>query len=235
MMEQMLKYQEIDGKIKKIVYTLNHSDESVKGKKLGLFLKKAEENLKKMDRRSEELNSGVKKLKELYAQSIKDFDELEAGVEHAIDKNELNYISKKLADVSKNMAAIEKEISSVLREIDEIGKSYDDLKRKVPDARTQYKECRSKFEEKKKECEPEVTALKTELAQLEKEISDKNPKLIEIYQKLRGQNIFPVLVPLVGGNKCSGCQMEVSIGATSKLDEKGFVICENCQRLIYKA
>ena len=138
MMEQMLKYQEIDGKIKKIVYTLNHSDESVKGKKLGLFLKKAEENLKKMDRRSEELNSGVKKLKELYAQSIKDFDELEAGVEHAIDKNELNYISKKLADVSKNMAAIEKEISSVLREIDEIGKSYDDLKRKVPESTLSY-------------------------------------------------------------------------------------------------
>lgn len=230
-MENMLKYQEIDGKIKKIVYTLNHSDECLKGKKLGLFLKNSEEQLKKMDKRSEELTALINKLKASYQQSIKDFDELENGVGHAIDKDELNYLSKKLNDVSKSIVAIDKDINVALKEMNDISKRYDELRGKVPTARSQYMECKEKFETLKKQREPEVSALRAELQQLEKEIDAKN---LEVYQKLRKQNIYPVLVPLVGDKKCGGCQMEVSIGATGKLDENSFVVCENCQRLIYK-
>ena len=230
-MESMLKYQEIDGQIKKIVYNLNHSEECLRGKKLGQFLKESEESLKKMDKRSEELTALINKLKTSYQQSTKDFDELENGVGHAIDKEELNYLSKKLAEVSKSIATIEKDINVAIREMDDISKRYDELRGKVPTARSQYMECKEKFEKLKKEHEPEVSALRAELQALEKDL---DAKILEGYQKLRKQGIYPVIVPLVGGNKCGGCQMEVSIGATGKLDEKSFVVCENCQRLIYK-
>ena len=230
-MENMLKYQEIDGKIKKIIYGLNHSDESLRGKKLGQFLKESEEQLKKMDRRAEELTSLVNKLKTTYQQSIKDFDELENGVGNAIDKDELNYLSKKLTDVSRSIATIEKDVNAAIKEMDDISKRYDELRGKVPTARSQYMECKEKFEALKKQREPEVSALRAELQTVEKEV---DAKTLEIYQKLRKQGIYPVLVPLVGANKCGGCQMEVSIGATGKLDENSFVVCENCQRLIYK-
>lgn len=230
-MENMLKYQEIDGQIKKIVYKLNHSEECVRGKKLGLFLKESEEKLKKMDRRAEELTALIQKLKAAYQQSIKDFDDMEKGVEQAIDKEELNYLSKKLNEVQKSLSSIEKDINGAVKEMEDISRRYDDLRGKVPSAKAQYKECRGKFDEMKKQVEPEVSALKAQLQALEKEIE---PKVLENYQKLRSQNIYPVIVPLVGGNKCGGCQMEVSIGATGKLDSSGFVVCENCQRLIYK-
>jgi len=229
-MEKMLKYQEIDGQLKKLAASLNQSEESVKGKKLSAFLKEAEEKLKKMDRRADELNTYIQKLKANYQQSTKNFHELEEGVEHAIDKEELNYLSKKLADVSKTLANIEKELANALKEMEDIAKRYDEIRAKVPSARAQYKECRAKFDIKKKELEPQVSALKEQLAVLEKEI---DKKVMEAYQKLRGQNIYPVIVPLVGSN-CGGCQMDLSIGEVGKLEANGFVVCENCHRLIYK-
>ena len=230
-MESMLRYQQIDGQIKSIISRLNGSDECIRGKKLGQFLKESEEKLKKMNKRAEELNASVARLKNVYAQSVKDFDEMEKGVEAAIDREELNYLTKKLSETTKSLGAIEKELNAAVREMEDITKRYDELRGKVPTAQSQYKDCRGKFEKMKKDCEPEVSRLRSQLQALEKEIP---PEIMEKYQKLRGQKIYPVIVPLAGGNKCGGCQMEVSIGAKGKLDEKGFVDCENCQRLIYK-
>ena len=39
--ENLLKYQEVDGQLKKLVFEINQSEESVKGKKLGVFLKES--------------------------------------------------------------------------------------------------------------------------------------------------------------------------------------------------
>lgn len=230
-MENLLQYQQIDGQIKSIISRLNGSEECIRGKKLGQFLKDSEEKLKKMNKRAEELAALTQRLKTTYQQSVKNFDEMEKGVEAAIDREELNYLAKKLSEVTKTLGTIEKDINFAVREMEDIGRRYDEIKGKVPTARAQYKECREKFEKMKKECEPEVSKLRARLQALEKEIP---AEVMEKYQKLRGQKIYPVIVPLVGGNKCGGCQMEVSIGAKGKLDEKGFVICENCQRLIYK-
>ena len=110
--ENLLKYQEVDGQLKKLIVDINQCEESVKGKKLGLFLKDSEEKIKKMDKRAEELNSLIQKLKANYKQSVEKLVELEEGVGQAIDKDELNYVSKKLAELTKTIAGIEKELSN---------------------------------------------------------------------------------------------------------------------------
>ena len=156
---------------------------------------------------------------------------MEEGVEQAIDKDELNYVAKKLAELTKTIANIEKELASAIKEMGDIAKRYDDLRAKVPSAKAQYKECREKFEQRKKESEPQVSALKQQLAELEKGI---DPKVLAEYQKLRGQNIYPVFVPL-SGNNCGGCRMDLSIGEVGKIEAQGYVVCENCHRIIYKA
>ena len=228
--ESLLKYQEIDGQLKKIVSAINQSEESVKGKKLGAFLKESEEKIKKMDKRADELNVLIEKLKESYKQSTEKLIELEEGVGQAIDKNELNYVAKKLAELTKTIAGIEKELANAVKEMGDISTRYDDLRSKVPSAKAQYKECRAKFDQIKKDQEPQISALKQQLAELEKDI---DPKMMESYQKVRGQNIYPVLVPL-SGNNCGGCRMDLSIGEIGKLNEQGYAVCENCHRFIYK-
>ena len=228
--ENLLKYQEIDGQLKKLVTEINQSEESVKGKKLGVFLKESEEKIKKMDKRADELNSLIQKLKANYQQSNEKFAELEEGVEQAIDKDELNYVAKKLAELTKTIAGIEKELANAIKEMGDIAKRYDDLRAKVPSAKAQYKECREKFEQRKKDSEPQIAALKQQLAELEKDVDQ---KVFAEYQKLRGQNIYPVIVPLEGNN-CGGCRMDLSIGEIGKIESQGYVVCENCHRIIYK-
>ena len=229
--ENLLKYQEVDGQLKKLIVDINQCEESVKGKKLGLFLKDSEEKIKKMDKRAEELNSLIQKLKANYKQSVEKLVELEEGVGQAIDKDELNYVSKKLAELTKTIAGIEKELSNAVREMGDISKRYDEIRSKVPSAKAEYKKCREMFEQRKKDSEPQVSALKQQLAELEKGI---DPKMLAEYQKLRGQNIYPVFVPL-SGNNCGGCRMDLSIGEVGKIEAQGYVVCENCHRIIYKA
>ena len=116
------------------------------------------------------------------------------------------------------------------KEMGDISTRYDDLRAKVPSAKAQYKECRAKFDQLKKDKEPQISALKQQLAELEKQIDQ---KMMAEYQKVRGQNIYPVLVPLAGNN-CGGCRMDLSIGEIGKLNEQGYAVCENCHRFIYK-
>lgn len=230
-MENMLKYQQIDGQIKEIAKTMNASEAFIRGKKLGNYLKDAEENLKRMNKRAEELSALVQKMQNNYAQATKDFEDLEKGVEQAIDKEELNYLTKKLGDTSRSIAAIEKDIASAISEMEAISKKYDELHQKVPVARTQYKECRDKFEQLKKENEPKVNALKEQQRELEKQI---DPKVFDIYQQYRNRNVFPVFVPLSPGNRCGGCMVDMSVAEKDRLGTVGYVRCENCGRLIYK-
>ena len=228
--ESLLKYQEVDGQLKKLVSDINQSEESVKGKKLGAFLKESEDKIKKMDKRADELNALIEKLKANYKQSTEKLVELEEGVGQAIDKDELNYVAKKLAELTKTIAGIEKDLANAIKEMGDISTRYDDLRAKVPSAKAQYKECRAKFDQLKKDKEPQISALKQQLAELEKDIDS---KMMEAYQKVRGQNIYPVVVPLVGNN-CGGCRMDLSIGEVGKIESQGYAVCENCHRFIYK-
>ena len=56
MIENLLKYQEIDGKIRQIEKELNDSENKKRGRHLSSYLRDAEHSVKKMESRSKEIN-----------------------------------------------------------------------------------------------------------------------------------------------------------------------------------
>jgi len=230
MTETLKQYQEIDGEIKKIVDGINRSDEARTSKRLGQFLKDAEENLKKMEQRAKELAAAYAKLHEKFSESTSSVGDLDEGVAHAIDAGELNYISKKLNEAAKNVGAAEREAVVMTREMEEILSKYDSLRGKVPAAQKQYGEVRAVVNNMKKEKEAELTALQTKRTALEKKLE---PQILEIYQRLRSQSLFPPCVTL-DGNRCGGCRMDIPSGVVAKLSTEQYIICETCGRIVTK-
>ena len=106
------------------------------------------------------------------------------------------------------------------------------VKVKLPQILSQYRECNNKFNEIISTSQPVVDGLRTQLNQLEKVI---NPEIMEIYKKIRQQNIYPVFVLLEGKSRCGGCRMDLSGSAVSRIDESGYIRCEHCGRIVYKA
>jgi len=228
MTETLKEYQEIDGQIKKIIDGINRSEEAKASKRIEQFLKDAEENLKKMEQRARELSAAYVKLREKFNETAGVIGDLDDGVENAIDSGELNYISKKLNEAGKNAAIAERETLAIVREMEEMMSKYDSLRGKVPSAQKQYGEVRNVVNNMKREKEAEVTALKKQREELGKKLE---PQILEIYQRLRSQNLFPPCVTLDAG-RCGGCRMDIPSGVAAKLNTETHIICENCGRIV---
>ena len=101
----------------------------------------------------------------------------------------------------------------------------------MPVAKKQYAEAKEKFEKLRKDKEPEISEIQRKKTELAKVIPE---DVIKLYKELREQNIARPFVNLETPNRCGGCRMELSMGKMSALEEKGYIRCESCHRIIYK-
>lgn len=231
MINNLLRYQEIDGKLRQIEKQLNDSESKKRGRQLNAYLRESEETFKKMEQRSKELNILLATLMQNFEEKNKLVAEYEKNVNSSRNLDEINYLRKKVEDLSKTLAGVDKDIKGIMTEIDEISKQYESYRDKIPMAKKQYVECREKYEEERKAREPEVNELLKELKKAEKAI---DPEMLDRYTKLKGQGIYPPVVPLENSNQCGGCRMEIPSGIVANIDEKGYIKCDNCRRIVYK-
>jgi predicted nucleic acid-binding Zn-ribbon protein len=229
MVETLKQYQELEGKTKRINDEINRSEEAKTFRKLGQFLKEAQDESKKMEGRASDLNMSYSKLHEQFTKSVSAVSDLESGVDHAEDADELNYVAKRVSELTKSIGILEREISTVQKEMEDIVKRYENLAAKLPVAQKQYADAKNTVAKMRKDKDGEFETLKAEAEKLEKKI---DPVLLASYKRLRDQGIFPAYVQLNEGNKCGGCQMDIPSGTVSKLDDTNFIICENCGRMV---
>jgi len=231
MIEKILKYQEIDGKVRQIEKQLNESENKKRGRQFSAYLKDAETAFKKMEQRSKELNIMLNSLTQSFDEKTKLVSEYEKNIDTSRDLDEINYLRKKIDDLGKVLIGIDKDVKAIMQEIDEISKQYDSYRDKYPVARKQYLECKEKYEKERAEREPELNEFQKELKKIEKTL---DAEMFDTYEKLKGQGIYPPFVPLVGSNQCGGCQMEIPSGIVANIDQNGYIKCDNCRRIVYK-
>jgi len=231
MIEKVLTYQETDGKIRQIEKQLNDSESKKRGRQFSAYLRDAEAAFKKMEQRSKELNIMLNGLTQSFDEKVKLVTEYEKNVDTSRDLEEINYLRKKIDDLAKVLMSVDKDVKGILQEIEEISKQYDSYRDKYPMARKQYLECKENYEKEKQARVPELNELQKSLKKIEKTL---DPEMLDTYQKIKGQGIYPPFVPLVGSNQCGGCQMEIPSGIVANIDQKGYIKCDNCRRIVYK-
>ncbi|MDD3831842.1 MAG: hypothetical protein PHW00_04220 [Clostridia bacterium] len=229
-MNYVLEYQQTDGKLRAIEKELNNSAERIRYKKLAENLKSAEDTVRKMEIKTNELNIMLTNLEKKLQSSKLSMNEFASNVDHCIDLQELEYLTKKVSDLGKTVNGYEKEINAVTVQIEDMSKKYDNFRQNYPTAKKQTDDARTAFRTLLSTRQAEMDELKKQLEQLEGKIQ---PEIIEEYKKLKNQGIFPPFVPLIGANQCGGCSMEIPSAQVFTLNEKGLLKCENCRRIVY--
>ena len=235
MIDNLLKYQEADAKLREIEKELAKSEERKKAVEAKKFLDGVEAMVNKLDDKAGELLLAYEKLKEVSKKMEEQKEEFSSALDGIEDETGANFVIKKaeqlsatIKSVSAKLKALEEEISAVAKEYSVIKKKTKEEQEKYKENATKYNEFKASFKDKKEEAEKELESLKKAV----------DLTLMEKYAKKRENKVYPVVFEVEEHGKdssvCGYCKMELSLAEISKLKTGEVVECASCGRLNYK-
>lgn len=230
MIEQLLKYQQVDSKLLAIEKEAANSEEWKNYSQAKTFLTKAPEKLDAMEAKAIELKDAYSKLEKKYAEieeTLKDFENLDELVDGGAD---ISFYKKNVSQIADNLKSIKSEIAALTKSIKDADAEYQAFKKKTQTIEKQYAEYSAAYKEYKGVKLAEMESVKKELAKLAKGI---DPEVLKRYETKRSERIFPIICA-VKNDRCSKCGMELSIAGKERLASGKPLECENCHRFLYK-
>lgn len=229
MIEELLKYQEVDAKLRKIEVELAGSEARKKAASAKKYIDGVEENVNKLNARAEELTHAYNEIAAEQERLSEQKAEFKSAFEHAEDEKAITYLLKKVEDLETKIKRLVSQANKVLSGMQGIIKEYATIKSTTKAAQAQLAENGKKYNELKQSKQAEKDEIEKELKKLEKEV---DPVLMEKYKKKRNGKIFPVVYE-IRGNVCGACNMEVPMSVMTRVKNGAVVECDNCGKLLY--
>lgn len=231
MIEELLKYQETDGRLRAVEHEISSTEERKKYAAARKFLEKAPEKLDSLEAKAVELRHAFEQLEKKYAEiadTIRDYENLDEMIGE--QGGEISFYKKSATQIADNLRGLKAEINKLVSQIEAASKEYSAAKAQTIAMQKQYKEYKAKYAEVKESRAAEIASIEKELAELAKKVPKQT---LEKYNAKRKEKLFPVVCE-VTGNRCPQCGMELSIAELSKISEGSFVECDSCRRILFK-
>lgn len=227
--QQLLKYQEVDEQLKAIEDALKSSDEFQKYAKATKFLKTVDESRAQYEDRSGALMSAYNDKQDELAKIVSEINEISSMLDGDSEEKEVEFLSKRVADLQKMLQSLDVQIQKLESDIKEVLSQYSNLAKKTKEYMSQRKEFGEKYEELKAQKDEERKKITSELATLEKGIP---AELMKIYKDKRKDGKFKIVCK-VEGDYCTSCNTELFTADKEKLKKNKIIECPNCHKLIY--
>lgn len=230
MIQELLKYQEIDASLKKIENELADSPERKKAITAKKYLDGVEENVNKLDDKAGNLSAEYQaKLEEL--NKFKELEqELVSALNEIDDQAQAGYLIKKAEELIAKIKSVNAEINNLSNAVSAVMKEYVNIKNTTKAAQLQYNENGKKYNEFKASKQAEKTEIEQQLATLKAKV---DPKLMEMYLQKRANKIYPVVYE-VSNSVCGACSMSLSLSELNKLKNGEVIECDQCGRILYQ-
>lgn len=228
-MDNIIKYQQIDMELRKIMRSCENSNEKSVMSKMTQLVKDAQNKSIALENRAQSLLDDYNKIKQAYDETYKKIQKLVSKDSSEMSCDDLN---KAIGEINKATAELynaERSLVVVNDKIKHTLKDFENTRNNAVKARNMHKEAKSKYDLNMSKYTPQIEALKKQKADLEKSI---DKELLDKYYEKKHDNIFPVFVPLTG-KMCGGCRMELPSKELDKLKSAKFIVCEHCGRIIY--
>ena len=229
MIKALLNYQTEDANLRKIEAELMGSEDRKKAVSAKKFLDSVPESLEKLNELSQSLSAEYQSIVDEQKKLQEQEAEFSRIVENVEDKNEANYLFKKIDEVLAKIKSLASKLTKISEEMQSVVKEYVALRNKIKVAQEQYAESGKKYNELKASLAEEKDKIEAKLAKLAKEV---DPKLMEAYGKKRANKIFPIVYK-IRGEVCGCCNMELSMSEINKLKNGEILEHDQCGRLIY--
>ena len=227
--KKLVDYQTLDAKLNAIEHEVITNPNRVKAQKMLENFKNEQQMAENLEKEAGKTIEEFNKIKALYETNAKLAGKLASIDVEKLPDDKIEKLNSDLESVLNNLATIEKKLTAINKNVETILAGFENAKKQATIAKNSYMECKNAYDEFVKSKSDEIAKLKNGLVAIAKTL---NPDLYKKYQAIRGDKIFPVLVPLNSG-LCGYCQMNINANDANKLKEDGFIICENCHRIIY--
>lgn len=226
---KMLDYQTTDSELYKLEKSLRDNSNKKVAAEMSNTAKASQQRSFELEKKAGDLLREIETVKKQFQIQNDKMNQILAKDVANMSKEEVenmfilkDKLVQNLAILDKNLTKLAENVNAVLADFNKTIKTYNLAKERFTQSKSAYDKDVEAIEPKKQE-------LIKKLAVLSKGI---DKELMEKYNKKRQDNLFPVLVQLVGNN-CGGCHMELPAAQISKLKTDGVLSCEHCRRIIY--
>ena len=141
---------------------------------------------------------------------------------------QLSFISGLLSKVS----AYEAQLNDIALKINSKTNAFEQAKLDVVKAQKISAASSHNYENEKKAAAPKLEKIDAELKELGAKV---NTALLEKFKSIRKSNPKGDIVVILNGNRCGGCHFELPLSLIHSLSNQGYIVCEECGKIIYKA
>ncbi len=231
MIEELLRYQEEDGKLRAVEQEIAATDERKKYMAARKFLEKAPEKLDALEGKAVELKHVFELLEKKYeelADTLKDYENLDEMIGE--QGGEIAFYRRNASQIADSLKGLRAEINKLSAQIEASSKEYKAAKKQTIAMQRQYKEYKDKYAQVKKSHEEEISSIEAQLKELAKKVP---ADVLAKYSAKRKEKVYPV-VCVVTDKRCPQCGMELSIAEIDKLSGGNFIECDSCHRILFK-
>ena len=230
-LNDLLNYQKVDMRIKKITSTLEKSEEKKQVDRLKIAFSDAKKKMLSSEAHADKIvnsyNEAVNKLNELEKKALSLIQKAEGAQNPADVLAELEAVKKALGEVGAKVNVLKEESNKALA-------LYVTAQKEGKKSKEDYTVVSAKYDEIKAKADEEIAPLKAEIGALREKVDQ---KLLEQYDVLVAQNIPNPFVEVMGDDKnsmCGGCFMALSQSLIDNISKMGYCHCDSCKRILYK-
>lgn len=229
MIEEILKYQKLDGELLKLEKEYNSAPERQKAAQMQTILKDSQSRIGVIEHNAQKTAENFAKAKAYYDDLVIKIESLSKGLSQNASYEKIKELQQAKNNFYQMIDKLEKELTKINAQLTMVANEYNTVIKNAKQAKANLEEYRTKVLELKSKYEPKIEELKVQLAEQEKMV---DKKILEKYRAKR-ESKFPVLVRVVNGT-CGGCRMTISASTMQTFDKNGFIECEHCGRIIIK-
>ncbi len=229
--KQMLEYQKVEAEVVKLEKQLEQNPDKIQAQKMISAFKSSQQQAENLEKEAARAVEEFNKVKAIYETNEKLAQKLSSIDVDKLEDEKVDKLNKDLEDVLNNLNIVERKLMALNKNVEEILKNFEQAKKNASIAKANYTKAKTAFESVSASQNENIAKLKSILAKLAKTVDG---DILKKYQALRQDKVFPVFVPL-SSNLCGGCRMNLSVVDINKMKDQGYVVCENCHRIIYNA
>lgn len=233
-LEILLKYQELDIKLRRALDSLERSEANKKMEQARNEFNGAKKTVQDSEKDAEAVLLNYEQTANQYAELTNKVSELQLILENAESDDDLGDMAEQLESLKAKAVALEKKLNDFKSSSEKLVKSYQDANAVGLKMKDYYNAAKAEYSELIKAAEPEINAIKKKLKEMEAQI---DKEMLKKYKAITAENKYPAFVEVHisdGTYSCRGCGLQLSQKNTSTLNENGMCTCETCRRMIYK-
>ena len=127
--------------------------------------------------------------------------------------------------------AYEAQLADIAAKINIKTAAFEEAKTQVVKAQKIVATASAQYQNEKKAAEPKIEKIDAELKVLAANVS---APLLEKYKSIRKSKSSGDIAVMLNGNRCGGCHFELPLSLIHTISGQGYIICEECGKIIFR-